>query len=121
LKSASPTTISREVLDCRLKLFEVTVRFSCLHHRLAISIERIIDDPFGCVYFVIVFVTEMPKAFGNGLKSGAFWLTVKRVVGVRGIYDFSEKDEREIIGKLGISSRWPRTSTLCRDGPVRHF
>ena len=49
------------------ELLEITDRLSCLHHRLAIGIKRVVDDPLGCIHFMIVFVTEMPEAFGNGL------------------------------------------------------
>ena len=84
---------------CR-KLFEVTVWFSSLHHLFAISIERIVDDPLGCIYLVIVFVAEMPEAFGNGLKSRAFRLTIQRIVGVCGVDNFPEKDKRGLSVSL---------------------
>src|SRR5262249_32399066 len=82
------------------ELFEVSMCLSRLHHLFAISIEHIVDDPLGRVYFVIVFVAEVPEAFGNCLKSGPFRLIIERVVGIRGIDDFSEKDYRGIIHKL---------------------
>src|SRR5262249_53331816 len=82
------------------KSFEVTVWFSCLHHFFAVSIQRIVDDPLSGIYFMIVFVAEMSKAFGNGFKSRSFRLTIERVVRVRGIHDFSEKDKRGVIRKF---------------------
>src|SRR5262249_8635834 len=56
--------------------------FPALHHLFAIRIEHIVDDPLGRVYFVIVFVAEVPEAFGNCLKSGPFRLIIERVVGI---------------------------------------
>lgn len=49
---------------------------------------------------MIVFVAQMPEAFGNGLKSGAFRLTIQRIVGVCGVYNFPKKDKRWIVRQL---------------------
>jgi hypothetical protein len=90
-----------QLSDCRgRQLLEITVWFSILHHLFAVGIERIVNDPLGSIDLVIVFVAEMPKAFGNSFKSRSFRLTIERVVRVSGIDDLSEKDKRKIIRKL---------------------
>src|SRR5262245_32717897 len=83
-----------------LELFEFTIRFPRPYHLLAISVKRIINDPFGSIDLVIVLIAEMPKAFGNGLKSRPFRLVIKRVVCVCGIDDLTKEDERGIINKV---------------------
>src|SRR5262245_7111381 len=74
------------------EVFEVSILLSRLHHLFAISIAPNVADPLGRCYFVIVFVAEVPEAFGNCLKSGPFRLIIEHVVGIRGIDDFSEMD-----------------------------
>jgi hypothetical protein len=60
------------------------------YHLLAISIERIIDDPFSCIESMVIFVTEMPKALSDGYKPWPFRLMIERVVCVGAIDDFSK-------------------------------
>ena len=60
------------------------------YHLFAISIERIVDDPFGCIESMVIFVTEMPKALGDGYEPWPFRLMIKRVVCVGAIDDFSK-------------------------------
>jgi len=85
--------------DALAQLCKLPIRFTRLHHLSAVSVQRIIDDPLCCIDFVIVFVAEMTKAFGNRLQTWPFRLIIKRIVRVRAIHDFSEKDEGRIIRK----------------------
>src|SRR5204863_3565406 len=43
---------------------EFTIAFALPHHFLAISIERVVDDPLGGIQRVVVFVSETTKAIG---------------------------------------------------------
>src|SRR5215470_16112179 len=60
------------------------------HHLLAIGIERIVDDPLGGIDRVVVLVAEMAEAFGDGLQSRPFRLSIERIVGVGSVDDSTE-------------------------------
>jgi hypothetical protein len=46
---------------------ELTRRFAALNHLFGIGVEGVVDDPLRGVELVIILITEMPEAFGNGL------------------------------------------------------
>ena len=81
-------------------LDKVAVGFAVTHHLLAVRIEGVVNNPFRSIYRMIVLVTEMPKAFCNGLQSRSFGLLVQGVVGVRAVDDLAQKDKRAIIRQL---------------------
>jgi hypothetical protein len=82
---SSETCLSTFTSLAGRKSFEIAVRLSSLHHLFAISIERIINDPFGRIHLVIVFISEMSEALGDRFQSGSFRLAIERVVCVRGV------------------------------------
>ena len=71
-----------------------------LHHRLAISVERVIDDPLGRIERVIVFVAEMPEAFGDRFEARTLRLTIQRVVGIGAVDNVPQQHECGVAGQL---------------------
>jgi hypothetical protein len=45
-------------------------QLATLHHLLGVGVECVIDDPLSGVERMIVFVAEMPEAFGRSLQPG---------------------------------------------------
>jgi hypothetical protein len=62
------------------------------HHLLTIGIECVVDDPLGCIERVIVFISKMAKAFGDGLQARSFGLPIQRIVGIGAVDDLAEQD-----------------------------
>ena len=87
LRGASPA--------CKLAL-----RPALPHHFSAIGVERVVDNPFGGVDRVIIFVAEMPEAFRDGLQARSFRLMIERVVGIGTIDDLAKQHERGIGREL---------------------
>src|SRR6266852_3826332 len=75
---------------------ESSVWLSALHHLLAIRVQRIINNPLGCIDFVIVLKIQAAKPFRDGVQPSALRLLPQRVVGVRAIHDLAKQHQRRI-------------------------
>src|SRR5262249_13604912 len=69
------------------------------NHLLAVGIKGVVDDPFRGIDGVIVLVSEMAKALGDGFEPGSLGLMIERVVRIGAIDDLSNQDERWIVGE----------------------
>jgi hypothetical protein len=92
MSAFDPTETSNGLLS-----YKHAVGLPLPHHFLAIGIERVVNDPLGGIKRVIVFITEIAKAFGNGFQTRSFGLLIQCIVGVRAVDDFAEENERAII------------------------
>jgi hypothetical protein len=70
-----------------------SIRLSSPHHLLAISVESVVNDPFGGIQLVIVFEAKMPKSLGDGVQTGRLWLMPQRIVGVGSIDDLRQQNK----------------------------
>src|SRR6266513_4352094 len=78
--------------------FEGSVGFALTHHLLAISIEGVVDNPFGGVLLMVVLETEVTEAFSNRLQPLALRLVPERVISISPIDDLAEQDQGQITG-----------------------
>src|SRR6266568_2257586 len=69
---------------------------SPLNHLLAVSIQRVVNNPLGRVDFVIVPEIQMAESFGNGIQPGPFRLVPQRIVRIRAIHNFSKQHQGRI-------------------------
>jgi hypothetical protein len=72
---------------------EIAVGPALPDHFLAVGVEGVVDDPFRGIEDVIVLVSEMAKALGDGFEPRSFGLMVERVVGIGAVDDLAEKDK----------------------------
>src|SRR5882757_415552 len=61
---------------------ESSVWLPALHHLLAIRVQRIVNNPLGCIDFVVVLKIQASKPFRDGVQPRALRLLPQRVVGV---------------------------------------
>src|SRR5262249_5609230 len=85
------------------RLDEIAVGLAPLHHLLAVGIEGVVDNPLGGVQGMVVLVTEVTEAFGDGFKPWSFGLMIECVVGVGAIDDLAKENERGVPHQLVFS------------------
>src|SRR5260370_18723354 len=81
-------------------LLEHSVCFPLAHHLMTVGVKGIVNDPLGCIKFVIVFETQVSKAFGNCLKPWTFGLIPERIVGISSIDDLTKQYEPGVAGQV---------------------
>src|SRR6266852_3546436 len=77
-----------------------SLRLPALHHLLAVSIQRVVNNPLGRVDFVIVPEIQMAESFGNGIQPGPLWLVPQRIVRIRAIHNFSKQHQGRIARQI---------------------
>src|SRR6516162_1110493 len=95
-QSVSSATMVRRFLACFSRSAELSVRLAASHHLLAVTVERVVHDGFGCDHLVVIFEPEMPKTFGDRIQSRGLRLIPQRVVGVSAVYDLCQENNGRI-------------------------
>src|ERR1700680_4626233 len=78
------------------RILEGSAELSTLYHLPAIRVQRIVNNPFGGIDFVVVAKAQVAKTLGNRIQTSGLRLMPQRVVRVSAVNDFGEQLQSQV-------------------------